>query len=153
MVVALVVVIFIVIVLTCSSATSRKRLLACDLVVNHSTGYGSTQTVGDDDADMSYLGAAAAAGKNLTDRKNSGIILNNRNDSSTSGICISENDGRPSTGSGSRGRERVVVIGDVHGSYEGLIELLYYSNITVSERSCRWREQAYRGVMALVGGI
>lgn len=105
---------------TYSSSTSSKKLqhlLACDLV------------------DYRYL-----RGETRSNRTNSGITdLNYESVSSTVNTCRHGHDV-----CGSRGR--VVVIGDVHGSYEGLLELLYYSNITASEKSCRWREQTFLGV-------
>ena len=36
---------------------------------------------------------------------------------------------------------RVVAIGDVHGAYTGLLEVLYNANITVSKDDCAWRKQ------------
>lgn len=36
---------------------------------------------------------------------------------------------------------RVIAIGDIHGSYIGLLELLYYSNITISINECIWKPQ------------
>jgi len=34
-----------------------------------------------------------------------------------------------------------VAIGDIHGSYAGLLELLYEAKITSSPETCTWREQ------------
>lgn len=79
-------------------------------------------------------------GETRSNRTNSGITdLNDGSISSAVDTCRHGHDV-----CGSRGR--VVVIGDVHGSYEGLLELLYYSNITASEKSCQWREQTFAGV-------
>ena len=36
---------------------------------------------------------------------------------------------------------RLVAIGDIHGSYAGLLELLYQAKVTSSPESCSWREQ------------
>jgi len=36
---------------------------------------------------------------------------------------------------------RLVAIGDIHGSYAGLLELLYQAKITSSPETCTWREQ------------
>lgn len=36
---------------------------------------------------------------------------------------------------------RVVAVGDVHGSYVGLLEVLYQANITKSRDSCIWKSQ------------
>ena len=36
---------------------------------------------------------------------------------------------------------RLVAIGDIHGSYAGLLELLYQAQVTSSPESCLWREQ------------
>lgn len=130
--VALILVLVLVLVLvlantTYSSSTSSKKqqhLLACDLI--------------------DYLG-----GETRSNRTNSGVndLINDGSILSTEDTCQHGHDVCRDTGNStsSRLRGRVVVIGDVHGSYEGLLELLYYSNITASEKSCRWREQAYTG--------
>lgn len=36
---------------------------------------------------------------------------------------------------------RLVVIGDIHGSFAGLLELLYQAKVTTSPETCSWREQ------------
>lgn len=36
---------------------------------------------------------------------------------------------------------RVVAVGDVHGSYVGLLEVLYQANITTAKDACEWRAQ------------
>ena len=36
--------------------------------------------------------------------------------------------------------ERVVVVGDVHGSFDGLLEILNAANITTSSTECKWKE-------------
>ena len=54
---------------------------------------------------------------------------------------------------GARGKSpsRIIVIGDVHGSSEGLSELLFRSNITVDISTCLWRDQSiYRRGTLLV---
>ena len=52
---------------------------------------------------------------------------------------------------------RVIAIGDVHGSYTGLLDLLYNANITVSRDQCNWREQGDKSdqgvILVQVGDI
>mmetsp|Transcript_25384 Transcript_25384/g.42311 ORF Transcript_25384/g.42311 Transcript_25384/m.42311 type:complete len:492 (-) Transcript_25384:70-1545(-) len=47
---------------------------------------------------------------------------------------------------------RIIAIGDVHGSYEGLLELLYYSNITTSMEECAWKDQPEGGTLLVQMG-
>lgn len=130
---------------TYSSSTSSKQqhhLLACDLVVvDRSSGFDET---GGEDTAVGYFG-----GEIRSNRTNTGINgFNERSDDGSTGdTCRHGHDVCRDAGNSTKilSRGRVVVIGDVHGSYEGLLELLYYSNITASEKSCRWREQAYAG--------
>ena len=37
--------------------------------------------------------------------------------------------------------KRIISIGDIHGSYVGLLEILYYANITTSIDKCEWKSQ------------
>jgi hypothetical protein len=37
-------------------------------------------------------------------------------------------------------KERLVVIGDLHGSFDGLLDILFEANITSTPTSCNWRE-------------
>lgn len=47
---------------------------------------------------------------------------------------------------------RIVAIGDVHGAYEGLLELLHAAKITVSASSCEWKSQGNEGVVLVQQG-
>ena len=38
-------------------------------------------------------------------------------------------------------KQRIVAIGDIHGDYDGLLEILFTANITESISSCIWRNQ------------
>jgi len=51
-------------------------------------------------------------------------------------------------------RQRVIVIGDVHGASSGFLALLHKSNITISLESCEWRSQQREGTLLVqVGDI
>lgn len=47
----------------------------------------------------------------------------------------------------------VVVIGDVHGEYDGLLENLYNANITKDTSTCDWNEATKRTLLVQVGDI
>ena len=47
---------------------------------------------------------------------------------------------------------RLIAIGDVHGSYEGLLELLHASGITTSNDKCEWKSQGDEGVVLVQQG-
>ncbi len=49
--------------------------------------------------------------------------------------------------------DRIVVIGDVHGSDDALLELLYASNCTISKNECIWREQEHSTLLVQMGDI
>jgi Calcineurin-like phosphoesterase len=40
----------------------------------------------------------------------------------------------------SGGNQRVIVVGDIHGAADGLLEVLHTTNITASADSCEWRK-------------
>lgn len=46
---------------------------------------------------------------------------------------------------------RVVSIGDIHGSYDGLLENLFHANITASKTKCEWKSQPHRTVLVQMG--
>ncbi|RYY77525.1 hypothetical protein EON63_18585 [archaeon] len=48
---------------------------------------------------------------------------------------------------------RVIAIGDIHGSYTGLLEDLYYSNITRGRNECVWKEQSTKTVLVQMGDL
>ncbi|RYY86886.1 hypothetical protein EON63_05055 [archaeon] len=48
---------------------------------------------------------------------------------------------------------RVIAIGDIHGSYTGLLEDLYYSNITRGRNECVWKEQSTKAVLVQMGDL
>ena len=49
---------------------------------------------------------------------------------------------------------RIVVIGDVHGSANGLLEVLYQAEITVDDKSCFWKDQSVEGtILVQIGDI
>ena len=50
-------------------------------------------------------------------------------------------------------KQRVVVIGDVHGSAHGLFELLHWSNITLEPLVCEWKIQEENVILVQVGDI
>jgi hypothetical protein len=47
---------------------------------------------------------------------------------------------------------RIIVIGDIHGAYDGLLELLHETKITKSAKECVWAEQADGGVILVQSG-
>jgi 2',3'-cyclic-nucleotide 2'-phosphodiesterase (5'-nucleotidase family) len=48
---------------------------------------------------------------------------------------------------------RVIAIGDIHGSYNGLLENLFTSNITTSAASCQWKHQNFPTLLVQSGDI
>ena len=46
---------------------------------------------------------------------------------------------------------RIIGIGDIHGSLEGLLEDLFYANLTVSKTRCEWRPQSERTLVVQMG--
>lgn len=48
---------------------------------------------------------------------------------------------------------RLVAIGDVHGSYSGLLDVLYGSSITISRERCEWKHQNKGTVLVQVGDL
>lgn len=49
--------------------------------------------------------------------------------------------------------ERLIAVGDIHGSYNGLLEVLFYANITTSRTTCSWRQQDVKTVFVQVGDV
>ena len=47
---------------------------------------------------------------------------------------------------------RIIAIGDVHGSYSGLLDNLYGANITVAKDICQWKPQAGKGTVLIQMG-
>jgi len=47
----------------------------------------------------------------------------------------------------------IIVIGDVHGEYDGLLENLYNANITKDRSTCDWKEETNRTLLVQVGDI
>mmetsp|Transcript_12736 Transcript_12736/g.28294 ORF Transcript_12736/g.28294 Transcript_12736/m.28294 type:complete len:192 (-) Transcript_12736:662-1237(-) len=45
---------------------------------------------------------------------------------------------------------RVVAVGDVHGAFDGLLQVLYSANVTASPTHCEWREQGAGTVLVQV---
>ena len=50
-------------------------------------------------------------------------------------------------------KTRVIAIGDIHGSYVGLLEDLYDANITTSRDICVWRPQQTRTLLVQSGDL
>jgi hypothetical protein len=48
---------------------------------------------------------------------------------------------------------RLVAIGDIHGSYTGLLEDLYYANITSGRHECNWKPQSVHTVLVQMGDM
>lgn len=55
--------------------------------------------------------------------------------------------------SGLPSNKRVIAIGDIHGAYEGLLEDLFYANITTSISSCSWRSQTTPTLVVQMGDM
>lgn len=71
--------------------------------------------------------------------------------SSAQDVCLSSQDSQDCTSN-----PRVVVVGDVHGEFDGLREILFASNITKNKESqnCEWTDQGpYGTVLVQVGDI
>jgi len=49
--------------------------------------------------------------------------------------------------------DRVVMIGDIHGSYNGLTDILYASGVTTSPNSCLWVPQDKPLLLVQTGDI
>jgi hypothetical protein len=49
--------------------------------------------------------------------------------------------------------DRIVVVGDVHGSYEGLLEVLYQAGITSNQTYCNWKKQEQNVLFIQMGDI
>ena len=49
--------------------------------------------------------------------------------------------------------QRIVVVGDVHGAYDGLLEVLYHANITADKSSCVWKKQPVKTLLVQVGDL
>eukprot|EP01031_Cornospumella_fuschlensis_P025996 gene25996-31391_t len=48
---------------------------------------------------------------------------------------------------------RLVAIGDIHGSYAGLLEDLFYANITSARHECTWKAQSTKTVLVQMGDL
>lgn len=48
---------------------------------------------------------------------------------------------------------RVIAIGDIHGEYAGLLEDLFYANITSDRHACTWRPQQVPTVLVQMGDM
>jgi hypothetical protein len=46
---------------------------------------------------------------------------------------------------------RIVAIGDIHGSINGLLENLFQANITVSKTRCEWQQQTHPTIVVQMG--
>ncbi len=49
--------------------------------------------------------------------------------------------------------QRLIAVGDIHGSYNGLLEVLYHANITTSKTTCTWRQQEVKTTFVQVGDV
>lgn len=49
--------------------------------------------------------------------------------------------------------DRLVAIGDIHGSYDGLLTDLFAANLTSSKTDCRWRPQENFTILVQMGDI
>jgi hypothetical protein len=47
---------------------------------------------------------------------------------------------------------RIITIGDIHGAYDGLLELLHEAKITKSAKECVWADQTAGGVILVQSG-
>lgn len=72
--------------------------------------------------------------------------------------CLAGIDGNPPPGceedhsSFAQGTDfRTIAIGDIHGSYNGLLENLFYANVTVSKTKCEWKPQATPTIVVQLG--
>lgn len=48
---------------------------------------------------------------------------------------------------------RMIAIGDIHGSYDGLLEDLFDANITKSMNDCQWKDQALYTILVQNGDL
>ena len=66
--------------------------------------------------------------------------------------CSTNSDGNTSDCTSSSGTDfRTIAIGDIHGSYDGLLENLYYANVTVSKTKCDWKQQSTPTILVQMG--
>ena len=49
--------------------------------------------------------------------------------------------------------DRVVTIGDIHGSYDGLLDLLFSSNVTTESHTCEWKHQDKKLLLVQMGDV
>lgn len=49
--------------------------------------------------------------------------------------------------------ERIIAIGDIHGSFEGLLDILYSSNITTEHWKCDMKPQRKRLLLIQMGDL
>lgn len=50
--------------------------------------------------------------------------------------------------------KRIIAIGDVHGSLDGLLEDLFHANVTTTAKTCEWKPQSQDGTLVVqVGDI
>lgn len=71
------------------------------------------------------------------------VVPNNRLETSLTGDSspMKDADGR-----------KIIAIGDVHGAYKGLLEVLHASKITKSPDGCEWADQDAEGVILVQQG-
>jgi hypothetical protein len=49
--------------------------------------------------------------------------------------------------------KKITVIGDIHGDYDGFLEILFHSNITISNKSCEWKKNDIGILLIQTGDI
>lgn len=112
---------------------------------------------------MLFLGIVAIL---LVLQSSNGINLFAKRDSSANSILDVAGDtiameettgaaaiGGCSTLSDAASENRIIAIGDVHGSYDGLLEDLFAANITKSITSCEWKHQETPTVLVQMGDM
>jgi hypothetical protein len=76
----------------------------------------------------------------LKNRKNQCTVINENYNNSNSAFCTST-------------EPRIVAIGDVHGSLDGLRTDLFHANITMFKDKCEWKNQQVGTLLVQVGDI
>lgn len=112
---------------------------------------------------MLFLGIVAIL---LVLQSSNGINLFAKRDSSANSIldvagdtfAMEETTGAAATGgcstlSDAASENRIIAIGDVHGSYDGLLEDLFAANVTKSITSCEWKHQETPTVLVQMGDM
>lgn len=69
--------------------------------------------------------------------------------STGSGCVHSEN----SLNTCEKSQQRIIAIGDIHGSYESLLKILYFANVTSDPYVCQWSDKVTPTLLIQLGDL